>query len=330
VIWLQFLLSSTVIVLAAQRLAQYGDVIAVRTRVGGMFVGTLLLALATSLPELLTMIAALGEELPSMAAGNIFGSCMFNMFLLAVLDTTHRHVRLLRSVFFSHAIGGTLAILMAAATVFFVMADLPWALGWLGIDSLILMAIYLGGVMLLRSAGPGDTMTPQEGAPVVGLPPLWQGIVGFVLASGVLVAVTPFLVSSAAEIAEITGVSAGFVGAFALAIVTSLPEAVTTISAIRIGAYDMAVGNLFGSNVFNIFALAFTDLFYTQGRFLGAIDDQMLLAAMLGLVLTALGLLGNVSRIERRLSFVEIDAALITVVYVLGLGLLFARGVPVG
>ena len=329
-IWARFLLSASVIVLAAQFLARYGDVIAVRTRVGGMFVGTLLLALATSLPELLTMIAALDEELPSMAAGNIFGSCMFNMFLLAVLDTTHRHVRLLRKVFFSHAIGGAMAVLMSAATIFFVLADLPWRLGWLGVDSLILMGCYVAGVILLRSSGPADATAPEADTPVVGLPPLWHGVVGFVVATGVLVLATPVLVRSAAAVAEVTGVGAGFVGAFALAIVTSLPELVTTVAAIRLGAYDMAVGNLFGSNVFNIFALAFTDLFYTEGRFLGAIDEQMLLAAMLGLLLTTLGLVGNVSRLERKLLFVEVDAALIGAVYLLGLGLLYSRGLPVG
>ncbi len=325
-IWLTFAVSAAVIVIAAHMLASAGDVIAVRTRFGGMFVGTMLLALATSLPELLTMIAALGEDLPSMAAGNIFGSCMFNMFLLGLLDATHRKVRLLRHVQFAHAIGGTMAVLMIGATIFFIMADLPWSFGPLGLDSLILMAGYLLGVKLLSGARPSEAAGEAAKHIPADMPPLWRGALGFAAGCALLLIATPPMVRSAADIAVATGVGAGFIGAFAVAIVTSLPEAVTTLAAIRIGAYDMAVGNLYGSNVFNIFALAFTDFFYLDGRFLGAIDDHMLLAAMLGLLMTALGLLGNVSRLEKRVGPLEVDAALLITVYGLGMALLYSRG----
>ncbi|RME64455.1 MAG: hypothetical protein D6790_03200 [Caldilineae bacterium] len=101
---------------------------------------------------------------------------------------------------------------------------------------------------------------------------------------------------------------------------------VTTIAAARIGAYDLAIGNLFGSNLFNIFALGLADLFYTQGRFLGDVDPAMTLAAIFGVVLTAMGLVGNVSRLEKRLFFIEIDALLIAVTYLAGMWLLYQRG----
>ena len=87
-VWLQFIVSAAVVVLAAIKLAQYGDVIAVRTRLSGMFIGTLLLAGATSLPELLSAINALAIDIPNLAAGSMFGSSMFNMFMLAILDIT--------------------------------------------------------------------------------------------------------------------------------------------------------------------------------------------------------------------------------------------------
>ncbi len=161
------------------------------------------------------------------------------------------------------------------------------------------------------------------------LPGLPTGCSGFALATVVLVVVTPWLVISAAGIAEAAGVSAGFVGATLVAVVTSLPELVTTLAAARIGAYDLAIGNLFGSNCFNIFALGVTDFFYHEGRFLASIDDAMLLAAMLGVLLTAMGLFGNVTRIEYRLWFMEIDAFAIAAVYMIGMWLLYTRGVLV-
>jgi cation:H+ antiporter len=159
------------------------------------------------------------------------------------------------------------------------------------------------------------------------LPPLWKGLLGFGLATAVLVIVAPFLVSSSADIAEITGMGTGFVGIVLVGMVTSLPEMVTTISAARIGAYDLAVGNLFGSNVFNMFALGLTDLFLTSGRFLGAIDRDFAVAGMLGLILTSLGLLGNLARLERRLLFIELDALLLILVYFGGLWVLYTLGI---
>ena len=98
---------------------------------------------------------------------------------------------------------------------------------------------------------------------------------GFSLAAVGLVVVTPMMVSASTEIAEITGLGTTFIGTTLVAIVTSLPELVTTIAAVRIGADDMAIGNLFGSNLFNMFALGLTDVFYLPGRFLGVIDPGL-------------------------------------------------------
>src|SRR5690606_29816963 len=129
------------------------------------------------------------------------------------------------------------------------------------------------------------------------LPSLRRASLGFAAAAAVLVLVTPLMVRSAAGIAEITGVSTGFIGTALVAVITSLPEVVSTFAAARIGAYDLAVGNLFGSNFFNIFALAITDLFYVEGRFLGAVEPAMSLVALLAMILTALALVGNVARL---------------------------------
>ncbi len=325
-IWLQFVASAGIVVLAAMKLAEYGDVIAVRTSLGGMFVGTLLLAGATSLPELLTTINSINQAVPALAAGNIFGSCMFNMFMLAILDLVVRRTRILRAVQLNHAISGSLAVLLAALAIFFILADLPYRLGWLGVDSLLLMAVYIGGVWVLNSnnVGSADEETLPEN--LVDVPSLRTGLLGFALATLALVVVTPFLVRSATEIAALLGVSTGFIGAALVAVITSLPELVTTIAAVRIGAYDLAIGNLFGSNCFNIFALGVTDIFYTQGRFLGDITPDMTLAALLGLLLTSMGLFGNVARIERRLGFIEIDAFIIGITYLAGMWLLYSRG----
>lgn len=325
-IWVQFILAALLIVIAASRLASYGDVIALRTGLGRLFVGTLLVAMATSLPELLTAVNAIRQGEPNLTAGDLFGSGMFNMVLLAVIDLLHRQQRVLRLVAKRHALSASLAVLLTGLAVFFSGANLQLQIGWVGVDSLILVALYIYGIRLInRSTGSTEVVsTAHEVAqPTLAL---WQASLGFLLSTVVLVLTTPWLVRSAIGIAEISGLSTGFVGAALVAIVTSLPEATSTIAAVRLGAYDLAVGNLFGSNMFNMFALGLLDFFYTDGRLLSVIDPTLTLAGLMALVLTAIALIGNIAPEERRLFFIEIDALLILIGYGGGLYLLYNRG----
>ncbi len=324
-VWLLFIISSAVVVIAAIKLAQYGDVIAVRTKLSGMFIGTLLMAGATSLPELLAAVNALSIGAPNLAAGGLFGSSMFNMFMLGVLDLFNQKTRILRRVAMNHALTASLANMLMGLAVFFLLANVDLKLGWVGLDSLLIMIAYVAGVRLLQQQGGAPPDAPEIENEKV--PSLKRALFGFALATLVLVIVTPYLVESANEIAEITGLSAGFIGATLLAITTSLPELVATIAAVQIGAYDLAIGNLFGSNLFNMFVLGLTDVFYLDGRFLGAIDPTFALVALLGLLLTTLGLIGNIARVERRLLFVEIDALLILIGYFLGMWFLYSNGI---
>ncbi len=95
----------------------------------------------------------------------------------------------------------------------------------------------------------------------------------------------------------------------------------------RMNAYDMAVGNLLGSSVFNMLALGIADFFYLDGRFLGAIDENFVLVGLLGLLLTNMALVGNLARVERKFLFIELDTIATIVVYLLGMYLLYIRGI---
>ncbi|MEJ5313721.1 MAG: hypothetical protein WHS45_05010 [Anaerolinea sp.] len=323
--WVQFLITSAVIVLAAIKLAEYGDVIAVRTRLGGLFIGTILIAAATSLPEVLTTVSAVQQAFPNLAAGNLLGSNTFNMFLLAVLDVLARNERILRKVALKHALSGSLAIFMIGLVLFFMIANLSIKIGWVGVDSLLIMLGYFAAMYLLQASNADGALLEVEVPP--GMPSLATALLGFGVAAGALIYVTPYMVSASAEIAEVTGLGTTFVGSTLVAAVTSLPEMVTTLAALRLGAYDMAIGNLFGSNLFNMFALGLTDVFYTPGRFLAVIDPSFLLVGMLGLLMTGMGLIGNLARLRHRILFIEVDALALTVLYFGGMYLLYLRGI---
>ncbi len=330
-IWLQFLISAIILVFAAVKLAEYGDAIAHHTKLSGMFIGALLIASATSLPELLTMINSINQNHINLTAGDLFGSSMFNMLLLGLLDMMFYKNRILRSVALKHALTASLGTMLTGMAVFFILSDIHLKIGWFGLDSLMMMAMYFIGVWLLRSnPATGAAEADREDDDATGkIPTLRKAIIGFGITTVVLIVVAPWVVRGGAGIAQITGLGDGFIGIVLIAGVTSLPELVAMIAATRLGAYDMAVGNLFGSNVFNMFALALADLFYVQGSFLGSIDPILALAGLLAMLLTTLGLIGNLAQVERRIWIVELDALLLILVYLAGIYLLYLRGVGI-
>jgi cation:H+ antiporter len=326
--WLLFIISAVIVVFIANKLALYGDVIAVRTNLGGLIVGTFFLAAATSLPELITSISAFRHGVPDLAVGNLFGSNMVNVLLLAIIDLVNYQVPLLRRMAVSHTLTAVLATLLMLMSVIFILADIGLTIGWVGIDSLILIGMYFGGVWLIQQE---NQLTKGSTKPKVlpvadNFPSLRRGIVGFLAASAVLILVVPQLVRASMEIAEITGLGSSFIGTSLLSVVTSLPELLAAVAAVRIGAFDLAVGNLFGSSVFNMLSLGVADFFYTDGRLLGSVDPIFALVALLALLLTNMALLANLARMERRFLFIELDSAAIVLVYLAGMYLLFIRG----
>ncbi|WP_420631314.1 sodium:calcium antiporter [Candidatus Leptofilum sp.] len=327
-VWLRFLLSAAVVVYAAIKLAEYGDIIAVRTKLGGLFVGTIFLAGATSLPELIASISAFQAGFPNLAAGNFFGSNMVNMMLLAIVDLINYQLPLLRRVAISHALTAALTTILMLVAIISIMDEVDLKIGWVGLDSLVIIGLYFGGIWLIQqeSKGPGEQQAPAP-EPADDFPSLRRGMIGFGITAVVLVLIVPVLVSASTEIAEITGLGTGFVGTALLSLVTSLPELLAALAAMRMNAFDMAVGNLFGSSVFNMLGLGIADFFYLDGRFLGAIDENFVLVGLLGLLLTNMALVGNLARVERKFLFIELDTIATIIVYLLGMYLLFIRGI---
>jgi cation:H+ antiporter len=330
-VWIQFLITSAIVVWAAIKLAEYGDVIAMRTKLGGMFVGMIFLAGATSLPEMIASISSFRLGQPDLAAGNFFGSNMVNMAMLALVDLMTYQTPLLRRVAVGHALTAALATILMLTAVIFMLANISVMIGWVGIESILLILIYFGGIWLIQRENRGSAAEATAVAPelAASFPTLRRGILGFMLATGMLVLVVPLLVSSTAEIADITGLSGGFVGTALLSLVTSLPELLAALAAVRIGAFDMAVGNLFGSSAFNMFGVGLADFFYVNGRFLGDISADFVLVAVLGMLLTHMALIGNLARVERKFFFIEWDAIAIFVVYLLGMYLLYINGIGI-
>lgn len=323
-VWIIFIASTAIIVLAAVKLAEYGDAISLRTGLGGLFIGFVLLAGATSLPELLTTINSIQMGLPDLAAGNLFGSNIFNMLLIGMIDLLDWKIRILRSVARRHTLSGLLAAMMTALAVFFVLADIEIYIGWVGLDSLFLLTAYAVGLWIVRS----ESNSPATAAGIETIPQntptLRTGVIGFLIAAAVLVITMPYLVSSSADIAEITGLGTGFIGTALVALITSLPELIATITAIRLKAYDLAIGNLLGSNMFNMFAIALTDIILTDSRVISMFSSEFALVGLIALIMTLMATIGNQAQLEKKFLFIEIDALLLILTYIVGMYLIYS------
>ena len=322
--WVTFALSAMVILVAGTKLSQFGDRIAEYSGLGRLWVGVVLLAGATSLPEMLTVISAVVLDAPNLAVGDLFGAGLTNMLTLALIDLVHRTKRVWQQAALDQALIASLAVIMTGLGGLFLLAKPSFPLQHVGLGTTVLLLIYLFGMRVVFRQENIRRRAEQHRSLAKGS--LKQAGWGFAVAAlGILMA-APFLANSATQIAETTGVSSTFIGTSLVAIVTSLPEMVTTFAAVRLGAFDLAVGNLFGSNAFNMAILFIADLAYWKGPLLAAVDSTHAVTAFVSILLMTVGIMGIIYRAEKRFLFIEPDSALMILGYLLGMGLIFSLG----
>ncbi len=329
--WIVFLGCSTAIVLAGTRLAAYGDAIGRRTGLGQGWIGLLLLATVTSIPELTTTMTGAWLGTPNIAVGNAFGSNLFNVVIIAFLDILLlRRGTILSRVRQHHVASGVLAVLLTAVAMLGII--LEWPVTWGGVSplSFLLLVTYVIGVYLLyhveRDANRGNDPEDESGEPLS----LRTSIFGFAVCAGVIIAAGIFLISSAKSLSEMTGISASVMGSVLVAIVTSLPELATSFGALRIGAFDMILGNLFGSNMFNILTIFFADVAFRRGSIFVGVGEgatDQLIVALLGVLLTGIAVIAISVRPKRRVFGISVASLALLLTYAMGLALILLRGI---
>ena len=327
-LWGIFGLSALAVVIAGYKLGQYGDEIAEATGVERAWIGMLLLATVTSLPELATTVTAGAIVAPQIALGNVFGSNLFNMALLFVMEAVSFWVLrqrdippLLANVGYGQLRYASVAISLTALAVvgiglggggeFWGMGPVSWA---------ILVIYPLGVWALYRPRDPGANR--QAPRPREALIPLLK----FAAAAAVVIVAGMYLARTGKGIALRTRLTGTFMGAIFIAASTSLPELMSCIGALRIRSFDLLVGNLFGSNMFNIFTIPFADLAY-RGSLLPAGSREQMVVAALSVVLMSIAAFGIERRSRRRLLGIGPEAWGILLVYFVAVYVLFRRGI---
>ena len=325
--FLQFAITAAVIVVAGSYLTRFTDRIASLTGLGRTLAGMLLLALATSLPEATIGANAALIGAVDLTAGDVLGSSLMNLLILAVLDLTHySRGKMLSSTAAAHALGGGAGIVMTALVLLFLLARLEWSLwGWVGVETFALVAalVFCLRLLYVQQRVAAAQEEPHGGHDAEPESPSLRGaILGYLLAAAAIFVAAPFLSRAADRLAEQTGLGGTFVGTTLVALSTSLPEVVTTLAAVRRGAFDLAIGNIFGSNVFNMVILAVVDLFQA-GPLFAALSPSHGVTAAWVILITAVAVLGLLYHAEKRYWLLEPDASLIILLVLSAFGMLY-------
>ncbi len=305
-VWIEFTFCAGCIGVAGWFLSRYGDVIADKTGFSGSWVGLVLLATVTSLPELITGISSITlAHVPNIAVGDVLGSCVFNLTILIVLDFLHRGESVYRRASQSHILSAGFSVVLigfAGLNILLVGKTAMFSVGHVGAYTPIIFVLYL---VAMRTVFAHERTQRREFTEQVAnrYPEitLQHAIKRYAAAAVAVIIAGAFLPFFGVQLAEVMGWNNTFVGTLLVAAATSLPELAVTISALRIGALDMAIANLLGSNLFNIAILAFDDLIFLKGPLLAHVSPIHAISTLSAVVMSGVFIIGLVYRANTRL-----------------------------
>jgi cation:H+ antiporter len=326
----QFLVCAIVIIVAGTYLSRFADAIAELTGLGRLLIGSVLLAGATSLPELTVDISAIRLGAADLAVGDLLGSSLMNLFILALLDLSrHSRGRMLSKQAAAHALSGSMSAALTCLAALGVLNGKwlgPYAVFGVSPACYLIGVAYLFGVrlvyldqrMALRTATE-QSPTPHSSQPGT---TLGKALAGFAVCAGAILLAGPFLAHAADELATKSGLGGTFVGTTLVAFSTSLPELVSSFAALRLGAHDLAIGNVFGSNTFNMILLVPLDVMH-PGPLLAAVSANHAITAVAAVLATQVAVMGQLYQAEKRVMFVDPDATIVILIVLGALALVY-------
>jgi cation:H+ antiporter len=330
-LWLELVICLVVIAYAGYFLSRYGDIIAEKTGISSSWIGLTLLAMATSLPELVTGVSAVtAADVPDIAVGDVLGSTIFNLAILVLLDALYQRDTLYCRAAQGHVLSAALGALLIAFAGFSLLLDhagMSPSLWHIALYSPIIVIVYLAAMRAIhryeRRTIDHYTEASAQRYPDVSLK---QALTGYLLAAVAIIVTGSLLPFVAAELSVLMAWSQSFVGTLLVAAVTSAPEVAVTISALRIGAVDMAIANLLGSNLFDILILAVDDVFYVKGPLLADVDASHAITAFTAVMMSLLVIVGFVFQPQKsallKLTWISLGLFLM---YILNAWILFQQ-----
>jgi cation:H+ antiporter len=309
-IWIELLICAALLVWAATYLSKYGDILSEKTGLGRAWIGAILIAGVTSLPELASGVSAVAWlKAPNLAAGAVLGSCLFNLALIALMDLAYQPGRVLAKAQDVHILSGGLGILLLGLVAMGILVgDGLNHFGLLGVSflSLGILALYLIGARMiarLEQQRVTEVLEQEAREQNYGQVTARKAYIVFILNAVAVVALGIWLSSIGDRLSATTGLSRSFVGNLFLATTTSLPEIAASLAAIRMGAIDLAIGNVLGSNLFNIVLFTVYDIADGSANFWASLNNANAFAAVMTMMMTGVVIISLMYRASPRLPY---------------------------
>ena len=260
--------------------------------------------------------------------GDVLGSCVFNLMILALIDIFHRPGSLYKEVGPGHVVSAGFGVILLAAAGLAMMIGAQGAMpavGHISVASLLLLVVYLVAmrtIYVIEQHHPAHAK-PAESPKLT----LKAALMGYGTASIVIVGAGIWLPIIGVELAGLMGWTHSFVGTLFIAFATSVPELATTWGAVRIGALDMAVGNLLGSNLFDVVILAIDDVAYAAGPIYAGVSPVHAASAFAACLMSAIVIVSLASRPARRIAGIATWPSLaLLALYLLNAAIQFSHG----
>lgn len=293
-IWIKFIICTVLILLAGKRVAKYGDVIAEKTGLGGLWIGVVLVAVATSLPELFTGIGSVVfVNAPDLTIGNLFGANTYNLLNIALLDFLHKGCPLLSILSKGQLLTcglGLLPLLAAIAGIFLSLQVPQLSFAHVSIYSILILILYLVSTRIIFKFEKGRTSPPQifKYEKIS----LKKAYLFYGLSAGVIVGAGIWLAYIGKDLAGLLGLGQNFIGSLFIGFTTTLPEITVSIIALRLGAKELAIANMFGSNLFNMSIIFINDLLYKKAPIFNVVSGKHIFTALIAVVMTLVVMAG--------------------------------------
>ncbi|MEE9398688.1 MAG: hypothetical protein V3V23_00285 [Dehalococcoidales bacterium] len=319
-VWIKFTFCILVIFFSGRKVAKYGDIIAEKTGLGGVWIGLILIAVITSLPELFNGVSAiLLVDAPDLTVGNLLGANAFNLMNLAILDIARQNSSFFTAASRTHSLTGLFSLLLVLVVAISILVSRYFGImttGWLGWYTPIIILLYLvfaRVIFLFEQRRPSI----QEARLNYSEESTRKVYFFFALSAAFIIGAGIWLAIIGDEIASVTGLEESFVGSLFLAFSTSLPEITVSFAAMRLGAVDMAIANMIGSNLFNMTIVSVDDLIYLKSPLLAAVSGNHLITALVVMLMTLIFLGGLRFKPRRYLRLNWCNSALI-ILFLLG------------
>jgi cation:H+ antiporter len=305
-VWGQFAVCLCVIWVAGARVSRYGDILAEKTGLGRTWIGVIMLATVTSLPELATGVSAVTlAQAPDIALGDALGSCVFNLTIVTLLDFLQREESVFTRADQGHILSAGFGVILIGLVGFSLSLQRTWpgmSIGHIGLSTPIILLLYVVAMRtVFRYERRQRAAAIEEAAERYPGITLRRAAVGYSASALVVVATGMLLPFVGERLAAIMGWQETFVGTLFVAFATSMPEVVVTIAALRLGALDLAMSNLLGSNLFDVAVIAIDDLCFVRGPLLAHVAPMHTVSSLSALMMTGVTIVGLLYRPASRL-----------------------------